>query len=124
VHKNAHGRPLRNSHRERCRPASAGQWRYSDGPIRPDKDDGFGKRHRSVRILAAGHAFVHNLRRGHYDIATESSGPHRLCIAFDKFCTGYLKAAAITIVVPPDTVRRLQRGHKGAVPDAAVPSAG
>ena len=29
------------------------------------------KRHRSARILAAGHAFVQNLRRGHYDIATE-----------------------------------------------------
>jgi transposase-like protein len=29
------------------------------------------KRHRSVRTVAAGHAFVQNLRRGHYDIATE-----------------------------------------------------
>ena len=29
------------------------------------------KRHRSARILAAGHAFVQNLRRGHYDIATD-----------------------------------------------------
>ena len=30
------------------------------------------KRHRSARILAAGHAFVQNLRRGHYELATES----------------------------------------------------
>ncbi len=30
------------------------------------------KRHRFARILAAGHAFVQNLRRGHYDIATEA----------------------------------------------------
>ena len=30
------------------------------------------KRHRSARILAAGHAFVQNLRRGHYDIATDT----------------------------------------------------
>jgi len=29
------------------------------------------KRHRSARILPAGHAFVQNLRRGHYDIATD-----------------------------------------------------
>ncbi len=29
------------------------------------------KRHRSARILAAGHAFVRNLRRGHYDIPQE-----------------------------------------------------
>jgi hypothetical protein len=30
------------------------------------------KRYRSARILAAGHAFVQNLRRGHYEIATET----------------------------------------------------
>jgi transposase, IS6 family len=41
------------------------------------------KRHRSARILAAGHAFVQNLRRGHYDIATEVPGCHRLRVAFD-----------------------------------------
>ena len=39
------------------------------------------KRHRSARILAAGHAFVPNLRRGHCGIATASpaaacSAPH------------------------------------------------
>jgi IS6 family transposase len=41
------------------------------------------KRHRSARILAAGHAFVQNLRRGHYDIAAETPRRHRLRIAFD-----------------------------------------
>ena len=41
------------------------------------------KRHRSARILAAGHAFVQNLRRGHYDIATDTPSHHRLRIAFD-----------------------------------------
>ena len=41
------------------------------------------KRHRSARILAAGHAFVQNLRRGHYDIATDAPSRHRLRIAFD-----------------------------------------
>jgi transposase, IS6 family len=41
------------------------------------------QRHSSARILAAGHAFVQNLRRGHYDIATETPGTHRLRIAFD-----------------------------------------
>ena len=29
------------------------------------------KRHRSARTLAAGHAFVQNLRRGHYELATD-----------------------------------------------------
>jgi len=41
------------------------------------------KRHRSARILAAGHAFVQNLRPGHDDIATEVPSRHRLRAAFD-----------------------------------------
>jgi transposase, IS6 family len=41
------------------------------------------KRHHSARILAAGHAFVQNLRRGHYDIAPEVPSHHRLRVAFD-----------------------------------------
>jgi transposase, IS6 family len=41
------------------------------------------KRHRSARILAAGHAFMQNLRRGHYDIPTDVPDRHRLRIAFD-----------------------------------------
>ena len=47
------------------------------GPIRGLKSHG------SARILAAGHAFVQNLRRGHYDIATDVSGHPRLQKAFD-----------------------------------------
>ena len=42
------------------------------------------KRHRSARILAAGHAFVQNLRRGHYDIATDSPGGCKLGAIFDE----------------------------------------
>ncbi len=41
------------------------------------------KQHRSARILAAGHALVQNLRRGHYDIATHAPGRRRLRVAFD-----------------------------------------
>jgi IS6 family transposase len=41
------------------------------------------KRHRSARILAAGHAFVQNIRRGHYDIAIDTSDRHRLRVASD-----------------------------------------
>jgi transposase-like protein len=40
------------------------------------------ERHSSARILAAGHDLVQNLRRGHYDIATDiprpPPAPHRL----------------------------------------------
>ena len=41
------------------------------------------KRHRSARILAAGHASVQNLRRGHYDIATDTPDRCQLRAAFD-----------------------------------------
>jgi hypothetical protein len=40
------------------------------------------KRHRSARFLAAGHAFIQNLRRGHYEIATDAPARHQLRIAF------------------------------------------
>ena len=40
------------------------------------------KRHRSARILAAGHAFVQNLRRSHHDIATDVPVHRRLRKAF------------------------------------------
>ncbi len=42
------------------------------------------KTFRSARILAIGHAFVQNLRRGPYDIATDSPVQHRLPAAFDE----------------------------------------
>jgi hypothetical protein len=41
------------------------------------------KRHRSARILAAGHAFVKNLMGcGHYDIATHVPARHQLRTTF------------------------------------------
>jgi hypothetical protein len=42
------------------------------------------KRRRSARILAAGHALVQNIRRGHYELATDAPARHRLRIAFDQ----------------------------------------
>ena len=46
------------------------------------------KRLRSARILAAGHAFVQNLRRGHYEIAADVLPVERVRVAFDQlaFC--------------------------------------
>ena len=41
-------------------------------------------RHRSTRTLAAGHAFVQNLRRGHYELATDVPARHRIRTAFDQ----------------------------------------
>ena len=42
------------------------------------------KCHRSARILAAGYAFVQNLRRGHYDIVTDIPICHKLRTIFDE----------------------------------------
>jgi transposase-like protein len=42
------------------------------------------KRYRSARTLAAGHAFVQNLRRGYYDITTDVPERLRLRVAFDE----------------------------------------
>jgi transposase, IS6 family len=42
------------------------------------------KRHQSARILAAGHAFVQNLRRGHYELAIDVPARHQLRAAFDQ----------------------------------------
>jgi IS6 family transposase len=45
------------------------------------------KRHRSARIISAGHAFVQNLRRGHYELATDVPACHRIRAAFDQLTT-------------------------------------
>jgi len=37
-----------------------------------------------LRVLAAGHAFVQNLRRGHYEIATDEPAGRQLAIAFTE----------------------------------------
>ena len=42
------------------------------------------KRSRSARILAAAHAFVQNLGRGHYEIAVDQPAEDHLCAAFDE----------------------------------------
>ena len=42
------------------------------------------KRFRSAARIAAGHAFVQNLRRGHYELATDAPPPLRLATAFTE----------------------------------------
>jgi transposase, IS6 family len=37
-----------------------------------------------LRVIAAGHAFVQNLRRGHYEIATDHPRNLRLATAFTE----------------------------------------
>ena len=42
------------------------------------------KRFRSASVIAAGIAFDQNLRRGHYELATEVAPPLRLATAFSE----------------------------------------
>jgi transposase-like protein len=48
------------------------------GPMRGLKQD------RSARVIIAGHAFVQNLRRGHYELAVEEATDRRVAVAFDE----------------------------------------
>jgi transposase, IS6 family len=38
----------------------------------------------AARTIAAGHAFVQNLRRGHYAISADLPQHHRVRVAFDE----------------------------------------
>ena len=40
------------------------------------------QRLRSARVISAGHAFVQNIRRGHYELCMELDPQHRLPAAF------------------------------------------
>jgi len=40
------------------------------------------KRLRSAQVISSGHAFVQNLRRGHYELATDTDPNRRLAAAF------------------------------------------
>ena len=42
------------------------------------------KQDRSARVVIAGHAFVQNLRRGHYELAVEEPANRRVAVAFDE----------------------------------------
>ena len=42
------------------------------------------KQDRSARTLIAGHAFLQNIRRGHYELAVEAPINRRVAIAFDE----------------------------------------
>jgi hypothetical protein len=42
------------------------------------------KQDRSARVVIAGHAFVQNLRRGHYELAVEKPTNRRVAVAFDE----------------------------------------
>ena len=43
------------------------------------------KQDRSASIVIAGHAFVQNLRRGHYELAVDAPVTRRVAVAFGEF---------------------------------------
>ncbi len=46
------------------------------------------KRHRTAGVIIAGHAFIENLRRGHYELGTHATTNHlRLAAAFDELAS-------------------------------------
>jgi hypothetical protein len=42
------------------------------------------KQDRSARVIIAGHGFVQNLRRRHYELAVDDSASLRAAVAFDE----------------------------------------
>ena len=42
------------------------------------------KQDHSARVVIAGHGFVQNLRRGHYELAVEELVNQRVAVAFDE----------------------------------------
>jgi transposase-like protein len=42
------------------------------------------KQDRSARVIIAGHAFVQNVRRGHYELAAGAPANRRVAVAFDE----------------------------------------
>jgi transposase, IS6 family len=42
------------------------------------------KQLRCTRVISAGHAFIQNLRRGHYELGTEETVNLRVLVAFDE----------------------------------------
>jgi transposase, IS6 family len=44
---------------------------------------------RSARVMIAGHGFIHNIRRGHYELAVEAPVIRRMAVTFctaDRAC--------------------------------------
>ena len=42
------------------------------------------KQDRSARVIIAGHAFVQNVRRGHYELAVEEPEGRRVAVVFEE----------------------------------------
>ncbi len=76
--------------------AAAGSWhrtdRYANNRVEADhgrltarpRPMGGRKQDRSARVMIAGHGFIQNLRRGHYELAVEEPVNQRVAVALDE----------------------------------------
>jgi len=55
------------------------------------------KQDRSAKVIIAGHAFVQNVHRGHYELAVEVPANRRVAVAFDE----------LAMAIKPDRDRSL-----------------
>ena len=69
------------------------------------------KTDRTVSVVIQGHAFVQNLRRGHYELGIDAAPVFRLATAFDEL------QLAIDVILSPPTIPHALRS-----PNATVPS--
>jgi transposase, IS6 family len=53
------------------------------------------KQDHSARVVIAGHAFVQNIRRGHYELAVEEPVHRRVAVAFDELALAIWRQTAV-----------------------------
>ena len=67
-----------NRHADNRVEADHGRLKARLRPMRGLKQD------RSARVVIAGHAFIQNVRRGHYELAVDQPANRRVAVAFDE----------------------------------------
>jgi hypothetical protein len=79
------------------------------------------KRTASARTIAAGHAFVQNLRRGHYAITANVPIHDRVRVAFDELALCLFTTATTRPRTGPGTLDLQQRNTAPAHPSTGTP---
>jgi hypothetical protein len=72
----AHVRLLNKDHANNPIEADHSQLKHRLRPMRGLRTD------RTAQTIIAGHAFMQNLRRGHYELAVDAPSAHRVAVAF------------------------------------------
>jgi transposase, IS6 family len=59
------------------------------------------KQDRSAKVIVVGHAFVQNVRRGHYELAVEVPANRRLAVAFSELAVAIRPRAEVVASACP-----------------------